>query len=94
VRTTLSFGKLVLLGLIEDYWQGLLPKIVPLALLKHHLMRRPSSPDSPWAVPRLRLVQLQWQEVDKVGAIVPARSAVAPFFDLETDVIDGLERGE
>ena len=28
-----------LLGLIEDYRQGLLPLIVPLTLLKHHLNR-------------------------------------------------------
>ena len=30
-----------LLGLIEDYRQGLLPPIVPLTLLKHHLNRHP-----------------------------------------------------
>jgi uncharacterized protein YbgA (DUF1722 family) len=30
-----------LLGLIEDYRQGLLPLIVPLTLLKHHLNRYP-----------------------------------------------------
>jgi uncharacterized protein YbgA (DUF1722 family) len=30
-----------LLGLIEDYRQGLLPLIVPLTLLKHHLNRHP-----------------------------------------------------
>jgi uncharacterized protein YbgA (DUF1722 family) len=30
-----------LLGLIEDYRQGLLPLIVPLTLLKHHLKRYP-----------------------------------------------------
>jgi uncharacterized protein YbgA (DUF1722 family) len=30
---------LELLGLIEDYRQGLLPLIVPLTLLKHHLNR-------------------------------------------------------
>jgi uncharacterized protein YbgA (DUF1722 family) len=29
------------LGLIEDYRQGLLPLIVPLTLLKHHLNRYP-----------------------------------------------------
>ena len=28
-----------LLGLIEDYRQGLVPLIVPLTLLKHHLSR-------------------------------------------------------
>jgi len=28
---------LELLGLIEDYRQGLVPLIVPLTLLKHHL---------------------------------------------------------
>jgi uncharacterized protein YbgA (DUF1722 family) len=32
---------LELLGLIEDYRQGLLPLIVPLTLLKHHLKRHP-----------------------------------------------------
>jgi uncharacterized protein YbgA (DUF1722 family) len=32
---------LELLGLIEDYRQGLLPLIVPLTLLKHHLNRCP-----------------------------------------------------
>jgi uncharacterized protein YbgA (DUF1722 family) len=32
---------LELLGLIEDYRQGLLPLIVPLTLLKHHLNRYP-----------------------------------------------------
>jgi uncharacterized protein YbgA (DUF1722 family) len=41
VRTTLTFGKLELLGLIDDYRQGLLPPIVPLTLLKHHLNRYP-----------------------------------------------------
>ena len=30
-----------LLGLIEDYRQELLPLIVPLMLLKHHLNRNP-----------------------------------------------------
>ena len=30
-----------LLGLIEDYRQGLVPLIVPLTLLKHHLNRCP-----------------------------------------------------
>jgi uncharacterized protein YbgA (DUF1722 family) len=30
---------LELLGLIEDYRQGLVPLIVPLTLLKHHLGR-------------------------------------------------------
>jgi uncharacterized protein YbgA (DUF1722 family) len=29
------------LGLIEDYRSGLLPLIVPLTLLKHHLNRHP-----------------------------------------------------
>jgi uncharacterized protein YbgA (DUF1722 family) len=32
---------LELLGLIEAYWQGLVPLIVPLTLLKHHLNRYP-----------------------------------------------------
>jgi uncharacterized protein YbgA (DUF1722 family) len=32
---------LELLGLIEDYRRGLLPVIVPLTLLKHHLNRYP-----------------------------------------------------
>jgi uncharacterized protein YbgA (DUF1722 family) len=32
---------LELLGLIEDYRQGLLLLIVPLALVKHHLNRYP-----------------------------------------------------
>jgi uncharacterized protein YbgA (DUF1722 family) len=31
----------VLLGLVEDDRQGLLPLIVPLTLLKHHLTRHP-----------------------------------------------------
>jgi uncharacterized protein YbgA (DUF1722 family) len=39
VRTRLTFGKLELLGLIEDYRQGLLPLIVPLTLLKRQLNR-------------------------------------------------------
>ena len=34
-----SEDKQELLGLIEDYRQGLLPLIVPLTLLKHHLNR-------------------------------------------------------
>ena len=34
-----TFGKLELLDLIEDYRQGLVPLIVPLTLLKHHLNR-------------------------------------------------------
>jgi len=32
---------LELLGLIEDYRQGLVPLIVPLTLLRHHLRRHP-----------------------------------------------------
>jgi uncharacterized protein YbgA (DUF1722 family) len=36
-----SEGKQELLGLIGDYRQGLLPLIVPLTLLKHHLNRYP-----------------------------------------------------
>jgi len=36
-----TFGRLELLDLIEDYRQGLLPLIVPLTLLKHHLNRYP-----------------------------------------------------
>jgi uncharacterized protein YbgA (DUF1722 family) len=36
-----SEDKQELLGLIEDYRQGLLPLIVPLTLLKHHLDRYP-----------------------------------------------------
>jgi uncharacterized protein YbgA (DUF1722 family) len=32
---------LELLGLIEDYRQGLVPLIVPLTLLQHHLRRYP-----------------------------------------------------
>ena len=41
MKTRLTFGKLELLGLIEDYRQGLVPLIVPLTLLKHHLNRYP-----------------------------------------------------
>ncbi len=42
VKTTLpSEDKAELLGLTEDYRQGLLPLIVPLTLLKHHLNRYP-----------------------------------------------------
>jgi uncharacterized protein YbgA (DUF1722 family) len=40
-RTTRTCGTLELLGLIEDYRQGLVPPIVPLTLLKHHLNRHP-----------------------------------------------------
>ncbi|MEJ2737200.1 MAG: YbgA family protein [Anaerolineae bacterium] len=36
-----SEDKQELLGLIEDYRQGLVPLIVPLTLLKHHLGRYP-----------------------------------------------------
>ena len=36
-----TFGRLELPGLIEDYRQGLLPQIVPLTLLAHHLSRYP-----------------------------------------------------
>jgi uncharacterized protein YbgA (DUF1722 family) len=36
-----SDDKQELLGLIEDYRQGLVPLIVPLTLLKHHLSRSP-----------------------------------------------------
>jgi uncharacterized protein YbgA (DUF1722 family) len=36
-----SEDKQELLGLIEDYRQGLVPLIVPLTLLKHHLSRYP-----------------------------------------------------
>jgi hypothetical protein len=44
-----SEDKQKLLGLIEDYRQGLLPLIVPLTLLKHHLNRYPV-PDCPRAL--------------------------------------------
>jgi uncharacterized protein YbgA (DUF1722 family) len=37
-----SDEKQELLGLIEDYRQGLVPLIVPLTLLKHHLNRFPA----------------------------------------------------
>jgi uncharacterized protein YbgA (DUF1722 family) len=40
-RTRSSCGRLEPLDLIEDYRQGLLPLIVPLTLLKHHLSRYP-----------------------------------------------------
>jgi uncharacterized protein YbgA (DUF1722 family) len=36
-----SEDKAELLGVIEDYRQGLLPLVVPLTLLKHHLNRHP-----------------------------------------------------
>lgn len=36
-----SEDKQELLGLIEDYRQGLVPLILPLTLLKHHLNRYP-----------------------------------------------------
>ncbi|MFN2220851.1 MAG: YbgA family protein, partial [Anaerolineae bacterium] len=36
-----SDDKQELLGLIEDYRQGLVPRIVPLTLLQHHLSRFP-----------------------------------------------------
>ena len=36
-----SEDKQELLGLVEDYRQGLVPLIVPLTLLKHHLNRHP-----------------------------------------------------
>jgi len=36
-----SEDKQELLGLIEDYRQGMVPLIVPLTLLKHHLNRHP-----------------------------------------------------
>jgi uncharacterized protein YbgA (DUF1722 family) len=36
-----SDDKQELLGLVEDYHQGLVPLIVPLTLLKHHLNRYP-----------------------------------------------------
>ena len=41
MRTRPTKGRLELLGLIEAYRQGLLPLIVPLTLLKHHLNRCP-----------------------------------------------------
>ena len=41
MRTTPTFGQSELLGLIEDYRQGLLPLIVPSTLLKRHLNRCP-----------------------------------------------------
>ena len=40
-KTTPTCGRLELLGLIEDYRQGLVPLVVPLTLLKHHLNRYP-----------------------------------------------------
>ena len=43
MRTKPTRGSLELLGLIEDYRQGLVPLIVPLTLLKHHLNRYPGS---------------------------------------------------
>ena len=39
--TTRTFGTLELLGLIEDYRNELVPLIVPMTLLKHHLNRCP-----------------------------------------------------
>ena len=36
-----TYGRLDLLNLIEDCRQGLVPRIVPLTLLKHHLNRYP-----------------------------------------------------
>ena len=36
-----TFGRLELLGLIEETRQGMVPQIVPLTLLKHHLNRHP-----------------------------------------------------
>jgi uncharacterized protein YbgA (DUF1722 family) len=36
-----TYGRLELLGLTEDYRQGLVPHIVPLTSLKHHLGRYP-----------------------------------------------------
>ena len=39
-----ALDKAELMALIEDYRQGLVPLIVPLTLLKHHL-RRPSVPE-------------------------------------------------
>ena len=41
MKTRPTEGRLGLLGLIEDYRQGLVPLIVPLTLLKHHLSRYP-----------------------------------------------------
>jgi uncharacterized protein YbgA (DUF1722 family) len=41
LRTRLTFGQSELLGLIEEYRQGLLPLIMPLTLLNHHLNRYP-----------------------------------------------------
>jgi uncharacterized protein YbgA (DUF1722 family) len=42
LKSTLSSeDKAELLGLTEDYRQGLLPLIVPLTLLQHHLNRYP-----------------------------------------------------
>ncbi len=35
-------GRLEFLALIEDYRQGLVPLVVPLTLLKHHLNRHPA----------------------------------------------------
>ncbi|MGD8516018.1 MAG: DUF1722 domain-containing protein [Anaerolineae bacterium] len=46
-------GRLELLGLIEDYRQGLLPLIVPLTLLKHHVSCYPV-PDWVPACPRVQ----------------------------------------
>jgi uncharacterized protein YbgA (DUF1722 family) len=51
VRTTLTFGKLELLGLIEDYRQGLVPLIVPLTLLKHRLFQHVNRHPMPEWVP-------------------------------------------
>jgi uncharacterized protein YbgA (DUF1722 family)/uncharacterized protein YbbK (DUF523 family) len=48
-----SEDKQELLGLIEDYRQGLVPLIVPLTLLKHHLNRYPV-PDWVWEQVYLR----------------------------------------
>ncbi len=39
--TLSSTDKAELVGLIEDYRQGLVPLIVPLTLLRHHVMRNP-----------------------------------------------------
>jgi uncharacterized protein YbgA (DUF1722 family) len=39
VKTRPTYGRFELLGLIEDYRQGLLPLIVPMKLCKHRLLQ-------------------------------------------------------
>jgi uncharacterized protein YbgA (DUF1722 family) len=71
-----SEDKQELLGIIEDYRQGLLPLIVPLTLLKHQLHRRNDMP-------------LRDRFIERVVPVARARQGQLSLVGLLTQVAGG-----